>query len=370
MLHKISLNHTKLLAKNHGKEIAEKVKTVVESGEFFKGEEGLKLENNLFKIFKTGNILLTASGHDALCLALQKLNLKREDEVIFPVNSYPTAFPVCLSKGRPVPVDVDKNGQLDAISLRKKINKKTKAIVVVHLYGLVGNLKEICKIEKNKNISIIEDCAQSLGSKYQNKITGTIGDIGCFSFYPTKNLGTLGDGGAIVTKDIKTYKYMLKAKSYGEKIQYQSHFLSGHSRLPEIQAGILNVFFEHLASLFAAKQKLYETLRKYFERDLTGYVRVLKSDVSSSPVPVYFVIDCKKRNKLQNFLNEKGIETAVHYPRPIHLLPAFKYLGYKKGDFPMAEKLSAGILSLPFHEFLTKDDLNYIVSSVKKFYKQ
>lgn len=365
----ISFNHISQSTRQQKKQILKKISAVLSSGVFLNGNEGKQLTDKLLRFLGPGYLTLCASGHDALFLALNALKIEKQDEIIFPVNSYPTAFPVCLQKGVAVPCDIDENGQMDPRSLAKRISRRTKAVILVHLYGLCGKITEIKKIVKQKNIYLIEDCAQAFGSEYQNKKLGTLGDIGCFSFYPTKNLSTLGDGGAIWTKYKRIAAFLNKAVSYGEKIHYQSEFLGGHSRIPEIQAGIINCLFSKTLKDFTKRQ----TIVKYFRReikkaDIGKFVQVFEADPFAKPVEHLFVVKAKKRSKLRNYLSRQGIPTLIHYPRPVHLIRAFSGLGYKKGDFPRAEEQSQQILSLPFHPSLSKREVFYIVRQIKKFY--
>lgn len=347
---------------------AEFISSVIRSGIYFDGPQNKTLEKKLSRMLPKGFITTLGSGHDSLMLALTVLKLKPTDEVIFPVNAYPTAFPIALSGAKMVPCDVDKNGQIDIRKLEKRISKNTKAIVIVHLYGLTTDIEKIKKICGERKIALIEDCAQSLGTTFSDRPLGTFGDISCFSFYPTKNLGSLGDGGAIWTNQKKYYNYFIKAKSYGERKKYESEFISGHSRLPEIQAAILNLYAATLKHYFNKRKSLFKLYKERFE-SLSPYVRVLVSHPKSDPVPHILVIEAKDRNKLITFLKRRGIPTLIHYPKPIHLVRAFSYLGYKKGDFPMAEFLSDRIVTLPFHQKLSERTLNYICESIKEFYK-
>lgn len=362
----IEFNHTAQLARKNLKQISKQIYSVLESGIFLDGKQNQILEKKLTKFLGSGFVTTTASGHDALLICLQTLQLKKNDEIIFPINSYPTAFPLAQSGAKLIPVDVDENGQIDPKEIEKKITKRTKVIVTVHLYGLVGNLRGIIKLARKHNLFLIEDAAQSFGTKFRNKPTGTLGDIGCFSFYPTKNLGTLGDGGAIWTKNKKLHNFLQKAKSYGEKKRYYSDFISGHSRIPEIQAGVLNYYLK----LFPSEKKQRQILAKLYLKYLEGitHVRPLLSNEESDSMQHLFVIEAEKRDLLRRFLASKKIPTAIHYPYPIHLLPAFSGLQYKKEDFPVSERLSKRIISLPFHQYLTEKDIVYIVGLIKKFY--
>lgn len=315
-----------------------------------------------------GFLITVGSGHDALLFALSVLKLKPQDEVISPVNAYPTAFPVALSGAIPIPCDVDLNGQIDINKLSNAITKSTRAVIVVHLYGLTTDIAALKRLCAARKITLIEDCAQSLGSKFRGKPLGTFGDISCFSFYPTKNLGSLGDGGAIWTKKLAYYNYFLKVRSYGESTRYESEFVSGHSRLPEVQAAILNLYTTVLPRYFK-KRKLLFRLYKEKLRALEPNVRVLDSNPNSDSVPHVLAIDAEKRDKLADYLRQKNIPTLIHYPKPIHLVKAFSYLGYTKGDFPIAERLSKRLLSLPFHPLISEKTANLICDTIREFYK-
>jgi dTDP-4-amino-4,6-dideoxygalactose transaminase len=366
----IQFNDVKIKAKKYKKQTLKKISEIIKSGVFLNGKENKKLKKNLSQFLGKGYVTLTASGHDSLLIALNSLNLSTKDEIIFPVNAYPSVFPVALSNGKPVPVDIGKNGLIDPNEISKKINKNTKVIIIVHLYGLVVDINKVKKIIKNKKIVLIEDCAQSLGSYYLKKLVGTFGDVSCFSFYPTKNIGTLGDGGAIWTKNKKLYEYFKKAVNYGEEKKYFSQFVSGHSRLPEIQAGILNIYLNNFKKSITLKRNVIKTYKKLIKKyRLDNKIRILFENKNSNPLLHLLVIECKNRNKLQKYLKKNKIPTFIHYPNPIHLVSAFSYLKYKQGDFPVAEKLSKNILSLPFHSSLSKNEINFIIKSIANFYK-
>lgn len=365
----ITFNHSGLTAKKNQQKILKLISRIIDSGVFLNGRQTSKLEKNILNFLGRGYVVTTASGHDSLKISFSSLNLTKNDEIIFPVNVYPTAFPVCLSGAKPIPVDVDENGQMDPKTLKQKINQNTRVIVLVHLYGLVGKIDEITELIKGKNIFLVEDCAQAFGSSYNGKPVGTFGNISCFSFYPTKNISTLGDGGALWTKHKKLYNFFLKAKSYGETQRYFSEILAGHSRIPEIQAGIINVFLKQKKNDFTRRKEI----AKYYKRQLAeislnGYIRVLDSDIKSDHIPHLFVIEAQERDHLREHLKRRNIPTLIHYPYPIHLLPSFRFLGNKLGDFPIAEKLSRGIISLPFHQYLTYKSVDYIVKAIKEFY--
>ena len=363
----IKFNDVNLKAKKYYHPLMNAISKVILSNQFLCGRQNLILEKNITHLLGKGYVVNVASGHDAILLALTVLNLQPNDEIIFPVNSYPTAFPINLARVKLVPCDVTSNGLIDPNEISKKITSHTKAIVIVHLYGQVVDINPIKKIIKKKNIKIIEDCAQAFGAKYDNHLAGTQGNFGCFSFYPTKNIGTLGDGGAILTNNKKYHQHLLQLRNYGERLRYQSQQVIGHSRLPEIQASILNVYLKHLKKELITRIRLVKYYnQKIVNSKLTEYIRPLNNN-SYAPLHLY-VVEVKKRDQLKKFLARKKITTFIHYPYPIHLVPAFSYLGLNKGSFPIAEKLSTSILSLPFHPLITTNEIDYLFDCLKEFY--
>lgn len=349
--------------------LLKRIRLVIDSGVYLNGSQEKELKGKLSQFLGQGYVATVGSGHDALSLALASLQLNKNDEILFPANVYPTAFPIALSTGKPVLVDCDENGQISIDDLKRKISKKTRVLVLVHLYGLVGQLSQVKSAIDGKNIYLVEDAAQSFGTTFQKKPVGTLGDIGCFSFYPTKNLSALGDGGAVWTKHEKIYEYIQQAKLYGEKKRYQSQFIAGHSRIPEIQAAILNVFFDSLRKQFKKRREVYKYYLNQIQKNhLNNHIRPLQSNKNSQPVVHLLIVVAKRRDQLRVFLKKQGIQTLIHYPSPIHLLPAFAYLGHKKGDFPNAEMLSRTILSLSFYPFIRKKEIDYVIGALLEFY--
>lgn len=364
----LSFNHTKLKAIKNKKAILKKIGNVIDKGVFLNGHYVKETENLLKKYFKTKYFLICGSGHDALLLALHSLGLENGDEVIFPVNAYPTAFPIFIDGLKGIPADVDDNGQIDPNSIGKLITSKTRAVILVHLYGLVGDLKKIIDICKKNKIFLIEDCAQAFGTRYKNKQVGTFGDIGCFSFYPTKNLSTLGDGGGLLIKNKRHFDFLKKAVQYGEKIRYKSEFIAGHSRLPEIQAAILSLYLKNIQNELSKRKHLANYYKEQiFKYGLRKYITVLISDKESDPINHLFVIRTKLRDQLQNFFKKNNIETLIHYPSTLNKVPAFSFLSKK--SYPKAELLANEIISLPFHPYLKKKHIHYIIKVMSKFYK-
>lgn len=367
----ISLFGIRKKAQRNKNALIRSIEGVIESGIFLGGQKNREFTNNLNHYLGGGYVLPVASGHDALLLAIKSLGLTKNDEVLFPVNAYPTAFPIALSEATPVPVDVEENGQLDIGDLRQKYTKNSKVLLVVHLYGLMTDMRAIGQFIRSHRLFLIEDAAQAFGSRFDGRLAGTFGDISCFSFYPTKNLGGLGDGGAIWTKHKRLYGFVRQAAAYGESERYKSRFISGHSRLPEIQAGALSLYLKDFNRERAKRKIIYAYYRIAFtRRKLSGHVRIFSAHALCDPTIHLFVVAVQKRDALRSYLEKRGIETRIHYPHPVHRTPAFRFFNHKKGTFPQAEKLASKIVSLPFHPYLTKREINYIVDAVASFYKR
>lgn len=365
----IQFNHTAVFALQNQKPILKQLKKVVVSGIFLEGSQNKELTHRLQLFFKVPYVVPVASGHDALVLSLQALHLNSNDEIIIPANSYPTAFAAYQGKAKVVLADVNQKGQLSLKELQKKVTAQTRVVIVVHLYGLAGDIEVTARWLKKHDIILIEDCAQAFGTTIRRRSVGTFGRFGCFSFYPTKNLGALGDGGAIITSNKKDFEYLLQAKAYGESQKYNSQFLATHSRLPEVQASILNLYLQNFKKL----QQQREKVAQYFYQQLVKnyldlFVQPLKAESNVQPTLHLFVIRAQQRDQLQKFLSKNKIETHIHYPKPIHHVRAFQSYFSPQMKFPQSEQLSASILSLPFHQFLTKKQIDLIVGLIKKFY--
>lgn len=304
------------------------------------------------------------SGLDALTLTVRALNFKQGDEIIVPANTYiATVLAVTENKMTPIFVEPDEFYNIDAEKIESAITPKTKAIMVVHLYGQASNMKKICAVAEKYNLKIIEDCAQSHGAKFQDKITGTFG-TGCFSFYPTKNLGAFGDGGAVVTNDENFAEKIKMLRNYGSKIKYHNEIEGVNSRLDEIQAALLRVKLSHLNELIDERKKIAE---KYLNGIKNPKIILPKIFEESEHVWHQFVIRTKNRSDFQKYLEQNNIKTVIHYPIPPHLAECYKYLGHKQGNFPIAEKFADEVLSLPMFNGMTIDEIDFVTEVVNKF---
>ncbi len=377
--------------KNIGKEIESAIKEVIERGIFVMGPKVADFEKEFAEYIGTKYAVAVASGTDALTLSLLSLGISCGDEVIIPVNSYPTAFAVAATGAVPKLVDIDPfTYTIDTEKLARAIGKKTKAIIPVHLYGGIADIEKIMEIAAKHRVPVIEDCAQaagatlncfysefpkslklprSLNKKKIWKKVGSIGHLGCFSFYPTKNLGCFGDGGMVVTNDKKLAEKVRLLRMYGERGRYNSVTLGRNSRLDELQAAILLVKLKYL-DVWNEKRKV---IAGKYTSGLSNLGRLGLPTVETGyfgHVYHLFVIRAKRRDELKEYLLRKGIQTAVHYPFPVHLVPSFVYLGYKRGDFPESERVTAEILSLPMFPELTDKEIERVVEEIKNFYKE
>lgn len=337
----------------------------LESGWYILGKNVEEFEQQFSEFIGSNYCIGLNSGYDALVLAFRALGIKEGDEVIVPANTY-IASVLGVTENGAIPVFVEPNSyyNIDADLIEAKITPKTKAILVVHLYGQSANMEKIIEIAKKYNLRVVEDCAQSHGAKFKDTITGNWGDIGCFSFYPTKNLGAFGDAGAIVTNDKALEEKIRMLRNYGSKVKYQNEILGVNSRLDEIQAALLNVKLTHFNDLRDEREK---TAQYYLKNIKNSKVVVPKIDMNAESIWHQFVIYTKDREKLQNYLLDYGVMTQIHYPIPPHLSNAYVHLGYKKGDFPITEDYSEHILSLPLYDGITVEELDYIIDIINKF---
>lgn len=306
-----------------------------------------------------------ASGLDALTLSLRAMGIGAGDEVIVQANTYiATVLAITENGAKPVFVEPDECYVLDPRRLEAAITEKTRAIMVVHLYGQAGKMDEIMGIANKYNIPVVEDCAQSHGSCFDGKMTGTFGKTGCFSFYPTKNLGAFGDAGAVVTDDDNLYDELKKLRNYGSKVKYQNEITGVNSRLDEIQAALLRVKLRHLEELNSERVQIAEAYLTGIKNPL---LELPKQRENASHVYHQFVVRVKERDKLQKYLEENGIKTVIHYPVPPHLAQCYQYLGFKRGDFPISERYADEVLSLPMFNGMTKEEIDKIVMTIIEF---
>lgn len=343
------------------------LKKVFQSGRFILGENVAAFEQEFASYLGVKYAVGVASGTDALMLSLRALGLGKDDEVIVPANAYPTAFAVWAAGAKIKLVDINPaTFNLDVSQLEKAVGSATRAVVPVHLYGQPADMQGLLACAKKHELFVIEDACQAHGAFYHRKKVGTFGNLGCFSFYPTKNLGCFGDGGMVVTNNKNLAQKIRRLRMYGEKRRYQSEVKATHSRLDELQAAILRLKLQEL-DLWNKKRR--QIAQWYFaELKNTDFV-LPKERLSQSHVYHLFVIRAKRRDKLQDFLYKNKVETGVHYPKPVHQVKAFASLGYRLGDFPEAEKAAREVLSLPCYPELTRRQIKRICNLIENFLK-
>jgi dTDP-4-amino-4,6-dideoxygalactose transaminase len=311
-----------------------------------------------------------ASGTDALKLSLQALGIGRGDEVLVPANTFIATALGAFDLGfKPVPVDIDpKTFLMDLSDAEKKVSNKTRAMIPVHLYGQVMDLDQLCDFGQQYKISVVEDACQAHGARWKDRGAGSAGITGCFSFFPSKNLGAFGDGGIITTNDEILAKRLQMIRNYGSTTKYLHEIRGSNSRLDAIQAAVLQVKLAHLDGW---NRKRFAAACRYSDyfREVPG-CRPPSYDPSQPDRHVFhlYVLECDRRDELMSYLNAKGIQCGVHYPVPLHLHKSFSDWGYKIGICPHAERLSERILSLPIFPEITTEQVDYVAAAIFKFY--
>ncbi len=349
----------------HASEYEEAALRAMRSGWYILGNELKKFEEVFAEYMGTKYCVGVNSGQDALILAVRALGIGPGDEVIVPANTYiASVIGITENGATPVLVEPDAFFEMNADLIEAAITEKTKAILPVHLYGQPCDMKKICEIAKKHNLYVIEDCAQSHGAKFEGRYTGTFGTIGCFSFYPTKPLGALGDSGALITNDEEIAKRLRAIRNYGSAKKYVNEISGVNSRLDEVQAAVLQVGITHLEE---GNDYRYNIAQKYLKRIKCPYVELPKCKQDSTHVFHVFALLCKNRDALQKHLQENGIDTLVHYPIPPHMQECYKHLGFKEGDFPISERYAREELSLPIYAGMPDEEVDYVISVVNNF---
>src|SRR3989339_370640 len=349
-------------------EIDAAIAEVIDSGAFILGPKVSELEKVAAEYLEVKHAIGVASGTDALMLALKACGIKKNDEVITtPLTFVATADAIAHCGANPVFCDITtKTFNIDPLKLEKTISSKTTAILPVHLYGQSSDMDQIMSIAQKHNLKIIEDCAQAIGAKYKEKFVGGFGNAGCFSFFPTKNLGCFGDGGLVTTNSDEIAKMVRILKGHGSTITYHYDYVGHNSRLDSIQAAILLIRFKYLEEWTNKRRenaKLYKELLKDIKE-----ISLPKEDPKIFHVYNQFTIKVEARNELLDFLKSKNIGCAIYYPLSLHLQNAFKSLGFKNGDFPISEKTQESVISLPIFPELTREEIEEVVDGIKKFY--
>ncbi|PIV23581.1 MAG: transcriptional regulator [Deltaproteobacteria bacterium CG_4_8_14_3_um_filter_45_9] len=361
-------------------EIKSAMDDVFQTQQFILGSKVKVLEETIAQYCRTRYAIGVASGSDALLLSLMALGIGTGDEVLLPpFTFFATAGSVSRLGAIPVFVDIDQETfNIDPSKIEEKITSRTKAIIPVHLFGQCADMDPLLKIAKKKKLFIIEDAAQALGAEYKPKPgsdgrrAGQIGDLGCFSFYPTKNLGAFGDGGMVVTDNLDLAEKVRLLRVHGSQPKYFHKRIGINSRLDTIQAAILLVKFKHLEKWTIERQKKAERYQLLFQ-DLLSSVNGLKLPTiqyQNRHIFHQYVIRVPERDRLKKYLTEEGVGTDIYYPVPLHLQECYSFLKYHRGDLPNSEKASEEVLALPIYPELTEGQQWAVVDRIKAFYKR
>jgi dTDP-4-amino-4,6-dideoxygalactose transaminase len=352
-----------------GAEIRTAVERVLASQQFVLGREGVALEAEIANLCGVAHGVGLASGTDALILALRACGVRAGDEVLVPTFTFvATGSAVSALGAKPVFADIrPETYNLDPAELERRVTPRTRAIVVVHLYGLSADMDPILAFAKARKLPVIEDNAQAIGASYKGRRTGSLGDAACISFYPTKNLGAYGDAGMVVTSSPELAERIRTLRNHGQAAKYLSSEPGWNSRLDEIQAAILRVKLRHLSNWQRARQ----SHAAEYSRLLSQIPGVMPPIAPESYEHVYhqFTIRIEQRDALQNFLNERKIGSTVYYPYPLHLQPLYASLGHKPGDYPHSERAAKEVLSLPMYPELRREQIARVVEAVAEFLK-
>lgn len=348
-------------------EFEQKALEVLRSGWYVLGNEVKQFEKEFALYTGAKYCVGLGNGLDALWIAFRILGIGVGDEVIVQGNTYiASVMGITMNGAVPVFVEPDEYNNIDASKIEEKITAKTKAILVVHLYGQASNMEPIMQLVKKYTLRLVEDCAQSHGACFEGKMTGTFGDIGCFSFYPSKNLGAFGDAGAIVTNDEKIAEDFRIFRNYGSEKRYHNKVVGTNSRLDEFQAGLLRVRLPHMKELTEERIKLCNTYLDEIHNEEIILPMVRKG---ATMVWHQFVIRCHNRRKLIEYLNTKEIGTIIHYPIPPHLSEAYSYLRLREGSLPITERYAEEVLSLPLYNGMADEEQEYVIDALNSFGK-
>ncbi|HPO49629.1 MAG TPA: DegT/DnrJ/EryC1/StrS family aminotransferase [Spirochaetota bacterium] len=353
----------------YGKMIREKIDLVIKKGNFILGEETRIFEENVKKYAGVKYALGVANGSDALYLALLALELPKDSEVITTPFTFFASTSCIIRNGlKPVFVDASRDYyNIDAEKIEEKINPNTSCILPVDLFSHCADMDKIKSIADRRDVKIVEDSAEAFGMKWNGAHSGTISDIGVLSFFPTKTLSCFGDGGMILTNNEKLYEKLKILRVHGASQKYRHKYCGINSRLDELQAAILNVKLKFVDDEVKERESL---AKRYFE-NLKDIKQIKLPSVKKEASPVWYVfsIICEERDNLEAYLKEKGIGASIYYPLPMHLQECFRYLGYKEGDFPIAEFLCKSSLALPIFVGMSLSAADYVCESIKNFYR-
>lgn len=354
----------------HAEEYEKKALEVLRSGWYILGKEVAAFEEEFAQYVGAKHCVGIASGLDALWMSFRILGIGAGDEVIVCANAYiACVMGISMNGATPIFVEPDQYDNMDAEEIESKITQRTKAILAVHLYGQSCDMTRIMELANKYHLKVVEDCAQSHGNHWKGQTVGTFGDIGCFSFYPSKGCGAFGDAGAIVTNDAEIADKFRVYRNYGSRVRYQNEVVGTNSRLDELQAGLLRVKLQYMDQFNAER---CEIAKRYDERIGSELIQLPKIRPNADCSWHQYVIHVMdgKRDNLMEFLKERGIGTIIHYPIPPHLSQAYHYLGHTKGDFPVAERFAQEVLSLPMYNGMTLEEQQYVIDTILEWTEQ
>lgn len=346
-------------------EFEQKALSVLRSGWYVLGNEVKEFEKEFAAYTGAKYCVGLASGLDALWIAFRILGIGPGDEVIVQGNTYiASVMGITMNGATPVFVEPDEYFNIDTKKIEEKITDKTKAVLVVHLYGQASKMDDVLALCKKYKLRLVEDCAQSHGACFGGQMTGTFGDVGCFSFYPSKNIGAFGDGGAIVCNDAQIAEDFRVFRNYGSEKRYYNKIVGANSRLDELQAGLLRVRLSHVEEIQNERMKIAARYEAEIHNPKLIMPKVRKN---CTAVWHQFVLRCEERDRLIDYLNEKEIGTIIHYPIPPHLSEAYGYLGHKEGFLPITESYAKTVLSIPMYNGMTEEEQTKVIEALNAF---
>lgn len=362
----IMANNLKRQYELHASEYEAKALEVLRSGWYILGKEVQGFEEEWAEYIGTKYCVGVASGLDALWMSFRILGIHEGDEVIVSGNAYiACVMGISMNGATPIFVEPDQYDNIDADKIEAAITEKTKAILAVHLYGTSCDMTKIMDIAHRYKLKVVEDCAQSHGNHWNGQTVGSFGDIGCFSFYPSKGCGAFGDAGCIVTNNEEIADMFRVYRNYGSRVRYQNEVVGANSRLDEIQAGLLRVKMKHLNEF---NKERYQLAKRYYNEIENPLIQMPQIRPGADSSWHQFVIHVpERRDDLMNYLKEREIGTIIHYPIPPHMSQAYQYLGYNKGDFPITEKYASEVLSLPMYNGMTKEEQSTVIRAINDF---
>ena len=360
-------NNLKRQYELHSKEYEEKALEVLRSGWYILGEEVAAFEKEFAAYTGAAHCVGVASGLDALWMSFRILGVGQGDEVIVCSNAYiACVMGISMNGATPVFVEPDQYDNIDAEQIEEKITSRTKAILAVHLYGQSCDMTKIMALATKYDLRVVEDCAQSHGNHWKGKMVGTFGDVGCFSFYPSKGCGAFGDAGAIITDQAEIADKFRVFRNYGSRVRYQNEVVGTNSRLDELQAALLRVKLKYLDGLNRERCEIATRYEREIINPVVQHPQVRPGADCSWHQYVIHVRD-DQRDQLMEYLKSRGVGTIIHYPIPPHLSQAYAYLGFSEGDFPVAERYAREVLSLPMYNGMMSEEQSYVIEAINAF---